>query len=186
MDRDMRLIAELSPMGAVAMGAVGVTVAHTVPAMVQSLMSDLIMVTGRSMLPTFPKRCICKVTHKPFAQLQINDVPAVHPVDEDFKKWEKQLQNTDKDYRDLTDSINLFLRRPMTPITGYVHRIIQSTPQGFVTKGDGNASRDAHVATAANYEGYVVSKVMLDVSGAITGTVLQGLYTLLKNYKPVF
>ena len=183
-DKDTHLIAELTPMGAAAIvtTATGTTL---IPTVIQHLIGDLSLVTGRSMLPTFPKKCIVKYKAVPWEQLKVEDIPVITLKQDQLIKFAQQIEQTDKDYNTLQSKISQFLGRPPSPNQAWVHRIIKKTNNGFVTKGDGNQSPDPQLLTKETYTGRVVDRVVLDLSGKITGPVLESLWLLLKNYKPV-
>jgi len=182
-DRDTHLIAELSPLQIGAVATVATTM--TVPAVIQHLIGDLSLLAGRSMSPTFPKRCIVKYKAVPFEQLKIGDIPVVLLTQNYLIKFSHQLQQTDKDYITLQNKIYQFLGIPPNPKQAWVHRIIQKTNNGFVTKGDGNRDPDPQLCTKDTYVGRILEKMVLDLSGPITGPLLESLFSLLKHYKPI-
>ena len=184
-DRDTRLIAELTPAGSAAI--VTTTAATTlIPTIIQHLIGDLFLVTGRSMVPTFPRRCIVKYKAVLFEQLRVGDIPSIALKQEQLIKYSQQLAQTDKDYNTLQNKITQMLGKKISnPNQAWVHRIIKKTNNGFITKGDGNQSPDPQLLTKETYTGEVVDKVVLDLSGKITGPLLESLWLLLKNYKPV-
>lgn len=178
-----RIITEMSALGQIATGAATAFIGfETMVTLGQLLVKDTIVIRGRSMLPTLPLRCICKTKSVPYEQLKVNDIASKTITEKNAVNLMKRMETTDKDYKVL----NNILIKHFGGYSGkqsFVHRIIKQTPNGFITKGDNNASADAGFLTKENYNGYIITGKVLDLTN-LTGEVIETLHFMLKQMKP--